>query len=138
MKKLALDYGEKNIGVAVSDPLGMTAQPRPTIKRKGDGSFLDILEEILSSEEIDLIIFGYPRNMDGSPGSLCSEIETVAQKLKERSDINVIFWDERLTTVMAEQVLLEYNFRRKKRRKEIDSLAAVLILQSYLDSLTDQ
>ncbi|MFC1851472.1 Holliday junction resolvase RuvX [candidate division CSSED10-310 bacterium] len=136
MKILALDYGEKSIGVAVSDPLLITAQGRQTIIRKNLSRDITVLQQLIEVENITKIILGLPLNMDGSHSPMSREVQQFATVLEEKLKLPVIFWDERLTSALAEKALLEGNCRRARRKKEIDRLAAVLILQNYLDAST--
>lgn len=141
MKKIGLDVGDKTIGVAVSDPLLITAQGLMTIQRVGirkdTGKVLDLIRE----HGCDTVVVGLPRKLDGTDSIQTEkvyEFKTMLEnKLKSSGmgDVNVLFQDERLTTVMAEKVLIEGDVSRNKRKKVIDKQAAVLILQSYLDTL---
>lgn len=132
---LALDVGEKRIGVALSDELGITAQGQPTIEVK---SVIDAIEKIISllgRYNVSRIIIGLPKNMDGTLGPKSDEINRFVEMLRTKTDLPVILWDERLTTRMAEQSMLEGDLSRAKRKLRIDMIAAQLILQSYLDSV---
>ncbi len=132
---MALDVGDKTIGVAISDPLGTIAQGLTTIKRNSNQKDLERIKEIVNQYKVEIIIVGLPKNMDGSIGPQGQKVLKFADFLKENFEIPVMLWDERLTTVEAERVLIEKaNVSRKKRKKVIDKLAAVLILQGYLDS----
>ena len=131
---LALDVGTKRMGVSVSDGLGLIAQGLPTIHVK---SRKDVLSQILGlagEYEAAEIVVGLPRNMDGSLGFKSQEVMQFADELHEIVNIPVVLWDERLTTQMAERAMLEGDLSRKKRKRRIDTIAAQLILQSYLDS----
>lgn len=130
MRIMGLDVGEKRIGVAVSDPLGYTAQGISTVKRED----IEELKKIVSDYDIGEIVVGLPKNMDGSIGDQGKKVLDFVEKLKQEIDLPMITWDERLTTKEAEGVLLKADLSRAKRKKVIDKLAAVLILQSYLDS----
>lgn len=130
MRIMGLDVGEKRIGVAVSDSLGYTAQGISTIKRED----IEELKKIVSDYNIGEIVVGLPKNMDGSIGDQGKKVLDFVEKLKQEIDLPMITWDERLTTKEAEGVLLKADLSRAKRKKVIDKLAAVLILQSYLDS----
>ncbi|AIS52334.1 putative holliday junction resolvase [Thermoanaerobacter kivui] len=135
MRVMALDVGDKTIGVAISDPLGTIAQGLTTIKRNSNQKDLERIKEIVNQYKVEIIIVGLPKNMDGSIGPQGQKVLKFADFLKENFEIPVMLWDERLTTVEAERVLIEKaNVSRKKRKKVIDKLAAVLILQGYLDS----
>jgi putative Holliday junction resolvase len=130
MRILGLDIGEKRIGVAVSDPLGYTAQGISVIKRED----VKNLKKIVSDYNIERVIVGLPKNMDGSIGAQGNKVLAFIEDLKKEIDLPILTWDERLTTKEAERVLLKADLSRVKRKKVIDKLAAVLILQSYLDS----
>lgn len=134
---MGLDYGSKTVGVAISDELGITAQGVETITRSEEGKLRRTLARIaeLSQEyRINRIILGYPKNMDNSAGARVKKTEEFVDMVRRRTGLPVVFWDERLTTVSAERVLMESGVRREKRKAVIDKIAAVLILQNYLDS----
>ena len=130
---VALDVGDRRIGIAVSDPLGLTAQPVETYTRVGYGPDTRRIAEIASQYETDQILCGLPLNMDGSQGFQVEKVREFAAKLEE-AGLQVTFYDERMTTVLAEQALLEADMRRDHRKKKVDMVAAVMILQSYLDA----
>lgn len=133
---LALDVGDKTIGLAVSDLLGLTAQGIETIRRKSIKEDLKYLGDIISSYEVRGIVVGLPKNMNGTEGERCEMVRSFAMKISSKyPDIDLKFWDERLTTVAAEKLLIEADVSRKKRKKVIDKMAAVNILQGFLDSL---
>lgn len=139
MRILALDVGSKNIGLALSDPFGMTAQPLTTVRRHGDDaadqeSVLAVIDEY----EVERIVVGYPRNMNGTVGPSCAMAEEFAEKIAAARPLPLVYWDERLTSRMAENAMLAADVSRKKRRQQVDALAAVLILQNYLDYLRNQ
>ena len=141
MKKLALDVGDKTIGVAVSDALNITAQGVTTIERVGirkdSGKVMDYIMEL----ECDTVVIGLPKKLDGSDSPQTEKVYEFKRMLENKmrssgmADIKIEYYDERLTTVMAEKVLIEADVRRGKRKKVIDKQAAVIILQGYLDSL---
>lgn len=135
MKKLlGLDYGDRRIGVATSDVFGWTAQALETIDRRGTGSEFERIRELVTEHEIGEIVVGLPKNMNGSVGprgEICIEF---ADKLREQFEMPVHLWDERLTTVSAERVLIEGDVSRKKRKGIVDKMAAALILQNFLDA----
>lgn len=131
---LALDLGGRRIGLAISDELGWTAQGLPTLERGTLSIDLTRLREIVSEYHIRKVIVGLPRNMNGSLGPQAGRVLEFIESLKNRLKLEVIPWDERLTTVAAERVLLEADLSRAKRRKKVDQVAAVLILQGYLDN----
>ncbi|MCD7033003.1 Holliday junction resolvase RuvX [Metabacillus sp. GX 13764] len=137
MRILGLDYGTKTVGVAVSDYFGWTAQGLETIKIDEENKKfgLDRLSEILQNEEVEKIVVGLPKNMNGTIGPRGEACQRYAEMLKEAYGLPVILWDERLTTMAAERMLIEADVSRKKRKKVIDKMAAVMILQGYLDSL---
>ena len=130
---VALDVGDRRIGIAVSDPLGITAQPVETYTRVGYGPDVRRVMEICSQYETDQVLCGLPRNMDGSQGFQVEKVRQFAEKLEEQGLI-VSYYDERMTTMLAESALLEANMRRDDRKKKVDMVAAVMILQSYLDA----
>lgn len=135
LRILAFDVGEKRIGIAVSDPLGITAQGIETYHRTEDlEKDIDYLLTVANGYKPVKLVFGMPRNMDGSYGMQAQTTNTFAQAVLEKWDGEHAFQDERLTTASARKVLLEADVRRDKRKKVIDKLAAVLILQSYLDA----
>ncbi|KAB3537340.1 Holliday junction resolvase RuvX [Alkaliphilus pronyensis] len=131
---MGLDVGDKTIGVAVSDPLGWTAQGIETIQRIGIKKDLQRLEEVIKGYEVNVIVVGLPKNMNGSIGPQGEKVLEFTERLKKRFNIEVMLWDERLTTVAAERALIKADVSRKKRKKVIDKMAAVYILQGYLDS----
>ena len=130
---VALDVGDRRIGIAVSDPLGMIAQPIETYTRVGYGPDTRHIAQIAAQYETNSILCGLPRNMDGTQGFQVEKVREFAAKLEELG-LSVSYYDERLTTVMAEQALLEADMRRDRRKQKVDMLAAVMILQSYLDA----
>ena len=134
---IALDVGDRRIGIAVSDPLGMIAQPIETYTRVGYGPDVRHIAQIAAQYETDSILCGLPRNMDGTQGFQVNKVHEFAAKLEEQG-LTVSYYDERLTTVMAEQALLEADMRRDQRKQKVDMLAAVMILQSYLDAQAAQ
>ncbi len=136
MKILGLDVGEKTIGVAVSDALRFTAQGIETIQWNENDGFQPILpkmKEIIQEHDISKVVVGLPKHMNGTIGERGEASKRFAGFLEEEFGIETIMWDERLTTMAAERVLLEADVSRKKRKKVIDKMAAMLILQSYLD-----
>lgn len=142
MRWMGLDVGDKTIGVALSDPLGITAQGLTTLRRTGVKADIDQLVLWIIEYEVDRIIVGLPKNMNGSIGPQAEKTMTFVKQMEKKfkySDkmtnhpIEVEFWDERLTTAFAERFLLEADVRRDKRKEVIDKLAAVAILQGYMD-----
>lgn len=134
MRLMGLDVGDKTIGVAVSDLLGITAQGVETIKRTGNKVAINRLRELISEKNITKLVVGLPKNMNGTLGPQGQKVLSFVDKIKEKIDIEVVLWDERLTTVAAEKMLISADVSRKKRKKVIDKIAAVYILQGYLDS----
>lgn len=136
MRILGLDYGSKTVGVAVSDPLGLTAQAVETIWRKQENKLrrtLARIEELISEYQIEKIVVGYPKNMNNTIGERAKKALEFQEMLVRRTGLPVVMWDERLTTVEAERTLIEAGVRRENRKKYLDELAAVFILQGYLD-----
>jgi len=136
MRILGLDVGTKTIGVAVSDEMGWTGQGIGTIRRTNIRADLAELDEYLQQYAVEKIVVGVPRNMNGSIGRAAEQVYFFIEQLKEKFPIPIDTWDERLSTVAAERVLLEADMSRGKRKKVVDKLAAVLILQGYLDYLS--
>ncbi|QTM99913.1 Holliday junction resolvase RuvX [Sediminibacillus dalangtanensis] len=136
MKKIGFDVGEKTIGVAVSDALGWTAQGITTIKwdEKDYSTAESEIERIISEYNIEEAVVGLPKNMNGTIGERGEASQAFAKYLEDRFSLRTVLWDERLTTMAAERVLLEADMSRKKRKKVIDKMAAVMILQGYLDA----
>ena len=134
-RTMGLDVGDKTIGVAVSDLLGWTAQGLETIIRIGIKKDLQKLELLIKEKEVDKIVVGFPKNMNGSIGPQGEKTLEFADRLKKRFKTEIIMWDERLTTKAAERTLLEADVSRKKRKTVIDKVAATYILQGYLDSV---
>lgn len=132
-RHLGLDVGRRTVGVAVSDPLGWTAQPLGVIRYRRWEEVEERLEELVTAYGVARIVVGLPRRTDGSLGVEARWVEEKAMRLQERLGVPCELWDERLTTAAAERVLLEGNVRRQRRREVIDQTAAALILQSYLD-----
>jgi putative Holliday junction resolvase len=132
---LALDLGKRRIGLALSDELGLTAQGLETMQRAGIRVDLARLSELASERGVTLILVGNPLHMDGSEGSQSAWAREFAEKLHSRTGLAVRMWDERLTTVEAERVLRQSGISQQKRSAAVDRLAAVVLLQSYLDSV---
>ncbi|MCQ4635852.1 Holliday junction resolvase RuvX [Anaerovorax odorimutans] len=141
MKKIALDVGDKTIGVAVSDPLLITAQGITTIERVGIRKDAGKVMDLIKEHDCDTVVIGLPKKLDGTDSIQTEKVYEFKTMLENKmkssgmGHIKVVFQDERLTTVMAEKVLIEGDVRRKKRKEVIDKQAAVLILQGYLDTL---
>ena len=132
---LALDLGKKRIGLAISDPLGITAQGLPNLVRVNKRTDLAALEQLVREREVGLILMGNPINMRGDEGRQSGWVREFAQALKERTGLPVKLWDERLTSVEAGRVLRSSGISIEKRAAAVDRLSAVILLQSYLDSL---
>lgn len=133
MRILGLDIGDKTIGIAVSDEMGWTAQGLKTLIRKGFNEELSSIKEIIEEYGVKEILVGLPKNMNGSIGPQGKKVITFVERLKTALSLPVLLWDERLSTVRAEKVLLEADMSRKKRKGLKDKLAAQFILQGYLD-----
>ena len=135
MRILALDHGTKRIGVAVSDETKTIAQPLEYIPAEPFADFLTRLKQLLREKEIDLILIGLPRNMDGSYGPAAEKVQTFVGVLANAITIPIKTWDERLTSAQANRVLIQGGARRDKRKQKVDQTAAAILLQSYLDGL---
>ena len=134
MKLMAIDYGDSRTGVAFSDKREILASPYSVIHESYQPKLIEKLLEIIATEEAEKIIIGLPRNMDGSYGYRCDACRALGEALSEKCDIPIDYQDERLTTVMAHNVLSQNNVRGKKRKDTVDAVSAVMILQSYIDS----
>jgi putative Holliday junction resolvase len=134
MRILALDHGTKRIGVAVSDELKMIAQPLEFIPAEPFADFLTRLKEIIRSKEVEMILVGIPRNMNGSYGPAALKVQEFVAVLKETVAVPIQTWDERLTSAQANRFLIEADVRRSKRKEKVDQTAAAILLQSYLDA----
>lgn len=135
MRIMALDVGSRTIGIACSDALLMTAQGIETIRRTSLENDFNRLRELISEYEVYELVVGMPKNMNGTKGERAEKTEEFVEKMKAVIDLPVTFWDERLSTVMAERQLIAADVSRKKRKGVIDKMAAVVILQGYLDRL---
>ena len=142
MKKLGLDIGTKTIGIAVSDPTNLIAQAKQTVLRTTSKEDINAVIELIIEHEIDVVVMGLPKNMNNTIGPMGEKVMTFHNQLKKKimysdrlkdRDVELVLWDERLTTMAAERVLIEANVRRENRKKYIDNIAAQYILQSYLD-----
>ncbi|NIK74915.1 putative Holliday junction resolvase [Paenibacillus castaneae] len=136
MRVMGLDYGDRRIGVAVSDAFRWTAQGTEVIERRRDGGEVDRIADLVKEHEVSEIVVGLPKNMNGTIGPRGDISKVFAEELQQKLNIPVHLWDERLTTVAAERTLIEADVSRKKRKLVIDKMAATLILQNYLDSKT--
>ncbi len=134
MRIMALDVGSRTIGVACSDALYITAQGIETIRRTSYKKDFQRIAELIREYEVDTIVVGMPKNMNGTKGERAEKTEAFVEKMQEVISTPVVFWDERLSTVMAEKSLIAADVSRKKRKEVIDKMAAVVILQGYLDS----
>ena len=132
---MALDVGSRTIGIACSDALLMTAQGIETIRRTSLENDFKRLSDLISEYEVHELVVGMPKNMNGTKGERAEKTEEFVEKMKEVIDLPVSYWDERLSTVMAERQLIAADVSRKKRKSVIDKMAAVVILQGYLDRL---
>lgn len=135
MRIMSLDVGSRTIGIACSDALLMTAQGIETIRRTSLEKDFNRLQELISEYEVHELVVGMPKNMNGTKGEWAEKTEEFVAKMKEVIDLPVTYWDERLSTVMAERQLIAADVSRKKRKSVIDKMAAVVILQGYLDRL---
>jgi putative Holliday junction resolvase len=134
MRALAIDHGTKRMGIALSDETGTIAQPLEFIPAEPFGAFLDRLKQILREKQVDQVVVGMPRNMDGSYGPAARKVQEFVAVLKEALTVSIQTWDERLTTVQANRFLMQAAVRRQQRKIRIDQTAAALLLQSYLDA----
>ncbi len=137
MRIMGLDFGSKTVGVAISDALLITAQGVEIVRREQENKLrrtLARIEELISEYEVEKIVLGLPKNMDGSIGERAEKTLEFKAMLERRTGLEVIMWDERLTTVAADRLMMEAGVRREDRKKYVDSIAATFILQGYLDS----
>ena len=137
MRIMGLDYGSKTIGVAVSDPMGLTAQGLEIIRREEENKLrksLRRIEELVKEYQVEEIVLGFPKNMNNTIGERAEKSLQLKETLERRLGLPVIMWDERLTTVEADRTLIEAGVRRENRKKYVDMIAAVFILQGYLDA----
>jgi putative Holliday junction resolvase len=137
MRIMGLDYGSKTVGVALSDELGITAQPIMTIERKSENKLrrtLAKIEELIDEYGVSFVVLGYPKNMDNTVGARALATEEFKEHLERRTGLEVVLQDERLSTVESERILMESGIRRENRKEYVDKMAAAVILQSYLDA----
>ena len=137
MRIMGLDYGSKTVGVAISDPLGITAQGIEIIRREKETKLRQTLariEALIKEYQVESIVLGFPKNMNNTIGDRAEKSLAFKEMLEKRTGLDVVMWDERLTTVEANRTLMEGKVRREDRSKYVDMLAAVYILQGYLDS----
>lgn len=138
MRILGLDYGSKTVGVAVSDELMLTAQGVEIIRRKSPNKLRQTLariEALIGQYEVQTVVLGYPKNMNNTEGERCEKTKEFKEMLIRRTGREVVLWDERLTTVAADRVMMEAGIRRENRKEYVDEIAAIFILQGYLDYL---
>ena len=138
MRIMGLDYGTKTVGIAVSDPLGITAQAVETVTRKDENKLrktLARIESLATEYGVEKFVIGFPKHMNNDIGERAQKSLEFRDMLVRRTGLEVIMWDERLTTVAAEQTLIESGVRRENRKQYVDKIAAVFILQGYLDSI---
>ena len=134
MRVMALDVGDKNMGIAISDALLLTAQSRPTLRRKDLKSDIEAIRQLSVENEVHEIVIGQPLHMDGRESPQSQKVARFAEELKKALDLPIVFWDERLTSFEAEQHLQEMGLSWRQRRAQIDKIAAMIILQNYLDT----
>lgn len=137
MRIMGLDYGSKTVGVALSDELGITAQPIMTIERKSENKLrktLAQIEELIDAYEVSFVVLGCPKNMNNSEGQRVEATMEFKEHIERRTGLEVKLWDERLTTIESERILMEAGVRREHRKDYIDKMAAAIILQSYMDA----
>ena len=138
---MGLDFGSKTVGVAISDALLLTAQGIEIIRRKSPSKLRQTLariEELKNEYEVEKIVLGFPKNMNNTEGDRCEKTQEFKEMLEKRTGLEVVLWDERLTTVAADRAMMEGSIRREDRKNYVDKLAAVFILQGYLDFLSNQ
>lgn len=141
MRIMGLDFGSKTVGVAISDALLITAQGVEIIRRKEENKLRQTLariEELIARYEVEKIVLGKPKHMNGTEGVRVELTEEFKEKLERRTGLPVVFWDERLTTVAADKTMMEAGIRREHRKEYVDMIAATFILQGYLDYLGNQ
>ena len=130
---MGLDVGNKTIGVALSDPMFLLANGLETIKRKNASSDIERLREIINDNDVELIVVGLPKNMNNTIGPQAMRVMSFVDLIKKQVDIEIVYQDERMTTIQSEAVLIDMDVRRENRKKYIDKIAATFILQTYLD-----
>ena len=134
MRVLAIDHGTKRMGLALSDELGMIAQPLEFVPAEPFEKFRSRLKDIILEKKVELLLIGMPRNMDGTYGPAAAKVNECVTKLKETVNIPIKTWDERLTSAQANRLLIQANVRRDQRKLRVDQAAAAILLQSYLDN----
>lgn len=135
MRIIGLDVGDRTIGIAISDPLGLTAQGITTIRRKSLEKDISAILDICKEYSVESFVIGLPKNMNGTVGPQGEKVLEFCEELKKNISIPITMWDERLTTVAAEKAMLQADMSRSKRKKIVDKIAATYILQGYLDSI---
>ncbi len=135
MRVMAIDYGERRTGLAVTDELGITAQGLDTVVLKDEQDLPDIIARIAVDRNVGSILLGLPLNMDGSEGEKCEKVRAFASALEGKLDIPVVFWDERMTSMQAQKVMRELNMKTRGKKHEIDRIAATLMLQEYMKTV---
>lgn len=141
MRILGLDYGSKTVGVAVSDALRITAQGVEIIRREKENKLRQTLariEALINEYQVEKIVLGYPKNMNNTEGDRCEKTKEFKEMLERRTSLEVVLWDERLSTVVADKTMMESGIRREHRKEYVDQIAATVILQGYLDSLSNE
>ncbi len=138
MRVLAIDHGTKRMGLAISDELGVVAQPLEYVMAEPFDKFLARLKEIVREKQVELLLVGMPRNMDGSYGPAALKVQEFIAVLQGVIGIPIKSWDERLTSAQANRLLIQANVRRDKRKEKVDKMAAAILLQSYLDSFVQE
>ena len=141
MRIMGLDFGSKTVGVAISDALLLTAQGIEIIRRKSPSKLrqtLERIDELKNEKKKKKIVLGFPKNMNNTEGDRCEKTQEFKEMLEKRTGLEVVLWDERLTTVTADRAMMEGSIRREDRKNYVDKLAAVFILQGYLDFLSNQ
>lgn len=140
MRIMGLDFGSKTVGVAISDSLGITAQGVEIVRRTQENKLrktLARIESLIEEYQVEKIVLGYPKNMNNTLGDRVEKTEEFAEMLRRRTGLEVVMWDERLTTVEAQRTMMDAGIRRENRDKYVDMIAAIIILQGYLSSLTN-
>ncbi len=141
MRIIGLDFGSKTVGVAVSDELLITAQGIEIVRRKSENKLRQTLariEELIKEYNVEKIVLGFPKNMNNSEGERCEKTLEFKEMLERRTELTVELWDERLTTVAADNLMMEAGIRRENRKEYVDQIAASFILQGYLDYLQNE
>jgi putative Holliday junction resolvase len=134
---MGLDFGSKTVGVAVSDPLGITAQGVEIVRRKSENKLRQTLariQELTQEYQVTELVLGYPKNMNGTEGPRCEKTKEFKELLEKRTGLPVTLWDERLTTVAADRAMMEAGLDFEKRKEHVDEIAAILILQGFMDA----